>query len=140
VTALARKAWSGLRIILAWIGALAMVAGLVYCSSDRGRIVDAYDSAWRDSFGTDLTNEVALALALRPNRHSSDIVPVLESNGFMCFQSKIITERSIWNCQRRALRPRLLGSGRSLEHWVLEFECDKALAHCTIINYRATIE
>jgi hypothetical protein len=89
---------------------------------------------------TELTGEVALALALPLNKHSSEIIPLMKKNGFMCFRSRLVSDRAIWNCQRVAVRPKFLSDGRSIEQWILEFECDRALAHCTMVDYYAAIE
>jgi hypothetical protein len=112
-------------------GLVAFCAAMIIYFGQQGPVEAAFRSARRDSFGTDITEDIAPALPL--GRHSDDIVSYVERNGFMCNNSQLSPNAKIWICQRRAWVWRDLGPKQ--ERWVLEFECDPKLAYCTMIKH-----
>jgi hypothetical protein len=93
---------------------------------DRGSLITAYDEAWRDSFGTDVTKDVAAALPLE--KSAWEIMQIAKINGFECRRSELLKDREFYVCQRRRLR--LNAFSFSFEKWGLEFECRTELPRC----------
>ncbi|HEX8663451.1 MAG TPA: hypothetical protein VF744_05425 [Beijerinckiaceae bacterium] len=122
--------WS---VVLYGAGLLALVAAIALSLRYRGPLETAFHEAPRDSFGTDVTEDVARALPL--GTHAPQAVQYVEENGFMCHRSELAGDRQLWTCQRRAFRLGRIG----YERWTLEFECDRRLAPCTMIKHRAAV-
>lgn len=117
------------------------IAAISVHLQETGKLERAFRDAWRDSFGTDATGDMAIALAFptrRPFPDAADAEGFVERNGFTCARSEQDKYRKLFICRRHAW---VLGDLflPKRELWTLEFECDAALAHCTVIGYRATI-
>lgn len=131
-----------LKVYAPWVVAIAIVlAAISVHQQGSGKLEKAFRDAWRDSFGTDATNDSAIALVLpthRPFPDAADAEGFIERNGFTCARAELVKHRKLFVCRRHAW---VLGDLflPKRELWTLEFECDATLAHCTIVDYRATI-
>ncbi|WP_175493811.1 hypothetical protein [Microvirga guangxiensis] len=120
------SAWPKVAVTLATFGALILLSLIGLRLFDRGPLITAYDEAWRDSFGTNVTEDVAAALPL--DKSAREMMQFVESNGFACKRSELLQDFGFHICQRRRLRVRLLSF--AYEKWVLEFECRAKLPRC----------
>lgn len=120
-----------MRVYAAWSGVI-LLGLIVWASSqDRGKLDDAFREASRDSFGTDVTDDIAKALP----RNSEDVTAFARSSGFTCDRSSFVQDRAIWLCSRYAwgfFDPTFL----KRERWVFEVECKETRPPCAVARHR----
>jgi hypothetical protein len=113
-------------------------ACIYWTLTTQGEIAQVFDRAPRDSFATDISEDVRKVLPI--GVHLPDVRRVLQANLFTCRQSLLAEPRKIWICQRQAYRfGKLVTLKAPTETWFLEFECDQQLASCTILRLSAEI-
>ncbi|WNJ88937.1 hypothetical protein [Bosea sp. 685] len=120
-----------MRVYAAWCGVI-LLGSIVWASSqERGKLDEAYRAAWRDSFGTDVTDDIAKAL----HRNGEDVIAFAQSSGFTCDRSSYVQDRAIWLCSRYAwgfFDPPFL----KRERWVFEVECKEIRPLCAVGKHR----
>lgn len=126
-------------IALSIAGTVGLGAGFVAYQgrmfTNGGPLEAAFRNAWRDDFGTDVTDDIASVLSA--DRAPRDMVDLARADGFSCAASKLTTDRRIWVCMRRAWSLNLIVP--KLERWILEFECNPTRSQCSAIRHAAAI-
>lgn len=119
------------RVYAVWCGAI-LSGSLAWASSgERGKLDVAFREAWRDSFGTDVTNEIAKELP----RNGEDAIAFARASRFICDRSSLVENRLVWLCSRYAwgfFDPPLL----KRERWLFEVECKEARPPCVAVRHR----
>jgi hypothetical protein len=119
-------------MVAAAIGAVAVLA--YWTTNNNGPIARAFYDAPRDSLSGEASE---LVLRVIPaGVHHADIAQTFARDGFDCHHSRLLRDRQLWTCQRQAFR---LNGLPNTERWVVEFECRKDLAPCTIETLHAEV-
>lgn len=119
------------RVYAIWFGAVLFGSMAWAFSGERGKLDAAFREAWRDSFGTDVTDEIAKAL---PSR-DEDVVALARASDFTCDRNSLVEGRVVWLCSRFAwgfFDPPFL----KRERWVFEVECKETRPPCEVARYR----
>lgn len=126
-----------------WLGAVAafllaavLIQRRAFPSPDRPlEISEAFRHAWRDSFGTDVADDLAKVLQI--DHLYEDFVYRLEWDGFNCTLSQLNSASHHFICTRHAWSFHALLPQR--ERWTLEVLCASRSAGCRVKQLYASI-
>lgn len=119
------------RVYAIWCGAILFGSMAWAFSGERGKLDVAFREAWRDRFGTDVTDDIAKALP----RSGEDIIAFAGASEFKCDRTSLVEDRVVWICSRFAwgfFDPPFL----KRERWIFEVACKEARPPCEMSRHR----
>ena len=125
-----------LRVGLYTLAIVGFCISALWSSASRTQLEAAFRNAWRDSFATDISSDVAIATALKLGGHSGHVETMIEDSGFICAKATLV-RNNLWVCQRWAWHWHDVLPKH--ERWTIEFDCNAKLAQCTIETFYAEV-